>query len=56
MAVAAVIAMRHAEAQIEALKEEERERGGAVPNDDIYEEMAEEILRKKRRLGSVYRG
>ena len=48
MAVAAVIAMRHAEAQIEALKQEERNRGEAVANDDIYEEMAEEILRKKK--------
>lgn len=48
MAVAAVIAMRHAEAQIEALKAEERDRGEAVANDDIYEEMAEEILKKKK--------
>ena len=48
MAVAAVIAMRHAEAQIEALKQEELDRGEAVPNDDIYEDMAEAILKKKK--------
>jgi voltage-gated sodium channel len=48
MAVAAIIAMRHHEAQIEAAMEDERNKGGFLPNEDIYDELAEDILRKKK--------
>lgn len=48
MAVAAIIAMRHHQAQIEAAMEEERGKEGFLPNEDIYDELAENILKKKK--------
>ena len=51
MAVAAIIAMRHHEAQMEALIEEERLANAqeSADNQDIYAKHAEKLEKKKKR-------